>query len=648
MNTILLRTLMLVLMCCFLCVQSVCALQTGDTVEVVNTNDGPKKGLLVRKGPCGQEAGSQLDGAIGTVVAGPETCSDHVRWEIEWCDGVKGWSAEGNSTKEWLRHTPRSCAAAHSNNEWWKSIVAGTRLSSLHGDYVDSKDGFKKVSRDRANAIHLGIDIAAPSGTPIHAIASGEVIGVQSGEGNGEANFTLHSSSGVLSNTLPNHEAFWVYGNGLIVKHDQTYGNPPRETYSAYMHMRSAPMVGNRVEVGEKIGEVGNTGGSHGNHLHLEIRHFSQAFCPDSADLWGFEGRKNSYANPRVPVSNPTTWFTVSEVFRTNWSDPAEFAAEQTSGNPDVTETTGVHDPIPSYPYVVTARYLKVLEKPSDSGRELFRLAQGDRVQVRASAPDWTGYPYVQIDVPGRPASGWVNSDFLEHTVEKGFVFAEICTRVSENSDECWPPDWGPARCVSIHGRFVENLPVAVVPYGQFPPAHATTGGRAYHDFYACYECDERLYVTRLLWRHPEQYPQKPAIAVVGTTPSLSPVSFKQLANVPVALMKKAQKSFPNNDYRNAWEFDSVLGDVVMLHFTYTETYEDPNTFDSYAFAWQNHFHDVYAGSEPTPAVFKIGDDVYIASGWIEYGKQGKRLYKLTSSGAVEVPFIGEIERVTD
>lgn len=86
---------------------------------------------------------------------------------------------------------------------------------------------------------HNGIDIPAPTGTPIMAVAGGQV-----------AWSYLSSSAGN-----------WIgidHGNG---------------TYSVYMHM-SARLVkeGDYVTTGQTIGLVGSTGRSTGPHLHLSIR----------------------------------------------------------------------------------------------------------------------------------------------------------------------------------------------------------------------------------------------------------------------------------------------------------------------------------------------------------------------------------------
>jgi murein DD-endopeptidase MepM/ murein hydrolase activator NlpD len=104
--------------------------------------------------------------------------------------------------------------------------VRGGRLSSPFG-----------MRRGRP---HEGIDIAAPAGTSIFAVADGEVV---------------YSGSGVRG-----------YGNLIIVRHKS-------KLVSVYAHnRRNLVKRGKRVKQGSVIGEVGKTGRATGNHLHFEIR----------------------------------------------------------------------------------------------------------------------------------------------------------------------------------------------------------------------------------------------------------------------------------------------------------------------------------------------------------------------------------------
>ena len=90
----------------------------------------------------------------------------------------------------------------------------------------------------RWGALHAGIDIAAPIGTPIYAIMDGTVI--DSGPASG-------------------------YGQWIRVQHDDG-------AISVYGHMETLGVqVGERVHAGQQIAGMGNRGFSPASHLHFEI-----------------------------------------------------------------------------------------------------------------------------------------------------------------------------------------------------------------------------------------------------------------------------------------------------------------------------------------------------------------------------------------
>lgn len=102
---------------------------------------------------------------------------------------------------------------------------------------------------------HSGIDIKAPSGTPVVAAASGEV--VYCGELRG-------------------------YGNVMIIRHSD-------ELSTVYAHLKDILVQEHqRVTQGQVIATVGNTGRSEGAHLHFEVRVKNVArnplfYLPDSS-----------------------------------------------------------------------------------------------------------------------------------------------------------------------------------------------------------------------------------------------------------------------------------------------------------------------------------------------------------------------------
>jgi murein DD-endopeptidase MepM/ murein hydrolase activator NlpD len=95
--------------------------------------------------------------------------------------------------------------------------------------------------------MHDGLDIAAPSGAPVCAAGSGEVI--FSGRLNG-------------------------YGNLIIIRHDRRYA-------TVYAHnQRNLVHGGQRIKRGQEIALVGRTGRATGPNLHFEIRRDNVARNP--------------------------------------------------------------------------------------------------------------------------------------------------------------------------------------------------------------------------------------------------------------------------------------------------------------------------------------------------------------------------------
>jgi murein DD-endopeptidase MepM/ murein hydrolase activator NlpD len=99
----------------------------------------------------------------------------------------------------------------------------------------------------RNGAMHDGVDIAAPAGTPVYAADSGVVI----------FSGTLHG-----------------YGNTVIIRHDDDYA-------TVYGHNeRNLVSEGNRVARGQQIGEIGRSGRTTGANLHFEVRRGNVAKDP--------------------------------------------------------------------------------------------------------------------------------------------------------------------------------------------------------------------------------------------------------------------------------------------------------------------------------------------------------------------------------
>ncbi|NOX30062.1 MAG: M23 family metallopeptidase [Actinobacteria bacterium] len=112
----------------------------------------------------------------------------------------------------------------------------------LTSDFGLRSDPFTGESR-----MHRGLDLSAPTGTPIRATAGGTV--------------TWAGAQG-------------SYGELVIIDHGGGIE-------SRYAHQsRVGVQVGEAVEAGQVIGEVGSTGRSTGPHLHFELRINGEAIDP--------------------------------------------------------------------------------------------------------------------------------------------------------------------------------------------------------------------------------------------------------------------------------------------------------------------------------------------------------------------------------
>lgn len=93
-------------------------------------------------------------------------------------------------------------------------------------------------SGNKWSSFHHGLDFAAPTGVPIHAVGSGEI-----------------SAAGWAG----------AYGNRVEIRH-------PDGTVTLYGHMSKILRWSGSVHVGDVIGYVGATGNVTGPHVHLEVR----------------------------------------------------------------------------------------------------------------------------------------------------------------------------------------------------------------------------------------------------------------------------------------------------------------------------------------------------------------------------------------
>ena len=113
----------------------------------------------------------------------------------------------------------------------WRAPLDNIRVTSFFG-----------VKRTLPRTPHKGVDFGAAKGTPVHATASGIII-----------------AAGPIA------ENDGKYGNTVIIEH-----GAQRSLYAHLDRVNVKP--GQRVQAGQLIGAVGETGLATGPHLHLEVR----------------------------------------------------------------------------------------------------------------------------------------------------------------------------------------------------------------------------------------------------------------------------------------------------------------------------------------------------------------------------------------
>jgi murein DD-endopeptidase MepM/ murein hydrolase activator NlpD len=134
-------------------------------------------------------------------------------------------------------------------------VLVGVRLAPPDDGFAWPLDGTPRITSRfgwralsvAGNRYHLGLDLGAPTGTPVRAVRPGVVA-----------------------------RTGWIgaYGYAVYLRHADGY-----ETRYAHLS-RIEVQEGERVDRGQTIGRVGSTGASTGPHLHLEVRLDGRALDP--------------------------------------------------------------------------------------------------------------------------------------------------------------------------------------------------------------------------------------------------------------------------------------------------------------------------------------------------------------------------------
>jgi len=164
-----------------------------------------------------------------------------------------------------------------------ESIPSGFPVSS---EIVTSHFGMRDHPIHERMSMHGGVDLRAPTGTPIYAAADGVIEWA-----------SMHHNSGL----------------GKMVKIIHNYGFS-----TVYGHMSEIDaQVGNYVKRGQLLGYSGNTGASAAPHLHYEVRHLNRRLDPMPFLHWSMTDYDRVFAE-----EDRVEWESLVEVIRRTASVP--------------------------------------------------------------------------------------------------------------------------------------------------------------------------------------------------------------------------------------------------------------------------------------------------------------------------------------
>jgi murein DD-endopeptidase MepM/ murein hydrolase activator NlpD len=192
--------------------------------------------------------------------------------------------------------------------------------------------------------IHTGVDIDAPRSTPVLAAAAGKISWVGYGLYYGSKN--------------PKDP----YGLAVTIQHDFGWKND--RLYTVYAHMDRADVVpGQRVEKGQMLGIVGDTGNTTGPHLHFEVRvHKDNFFSTRNPELWLAPPQGWGVLVGTLKNTNGSI-LTGQEVVVTSLESGREWVVvsygDQTIHNDDYYNENAALSDLPAGKYQVTIAYLE-------------------------------------------------------------------------------------------------------------------------------------------------------------------------------------------------------------------------------------------------------------------------------------------------
>lgn len=207
-----------------------------DDYVAVKTASGVGANVRINAAMSASKVGYLADGSIVQVTDGPKNDTQGNPW-YQVTDGanVNGWVLGSLLIASAAPQQPSQPAVSAQGFIW--PIDGGTVTQGFGCSYL----GFYAYDPAWGCPVHDGLDIAAPSYTPIHAAAAGTVVA-----------------------------AGWCdCGLGYYVEIDHGNG-----VHTLYGHMAEQPYVsvGQQVSQGETIGPVGATGLATGPHVHFMVK----------------------------------------------------------------------------------------------------------------------------------------------------------------------------------------------------------------------------------------------------------------------------------------------------------------------------------------------------------------------------------------
>jgi murein DD-endopeptidase MepM/ murein hydrolase activator NlpD len=200
----------------------------------------------------GRNAAATVDVKIDTPAGETETLTVNVAprdWKIDKVNGVpQNLVTPDPETEARIAEDSKLQRAARAkfvSEALYRTGFIRPAQGRISGIY-----GSQRILNGTPRNVHAGLDIAAPTGTPIMAAADGVV--------------TLSHPTMVMS------------GGTVLINHG--YG-----LQTSYIHMSRIDVAdGQRVKQGDVIGAIGATGRVTGPHLHFSVLWFDSSLDPDT------------------------------------------------------------------------------------------------------------------------------------------------------------------------------------------------------------------------------------------------------------------------------------------------------------------------------------------------------------------------------